>query len=64
MPTLFSMENKRAAAAGMIVFLAQNGVRYVADQDALGDLTLAVAAGEMREVEEIAGRIRELFGLE
>ena len=48
----------------MIVFLAQNGVRYVADQDALGDLTLAVAAGEMREVEEIAGRIRELFGLE
>lgn len=56
--------NKRAAAAGMIVFLAQNGVRYVADQDALGDLTLAVAAGEMREVEEIAGRIRELFGLE
>ena len=53
--------NKRAAVGAMLSFLQLNGVPLSADEDALYDFVIAVTTGELREVEEIAGRLRELF---
>ncbi len=55
--------NKRIGLAATIAFLKLNGVQSSADQDALYDLVIAVASGDMREVPEIAGRLRALFAL-
>jgi death-on-curing protein len=56
--------NKRAAVGAMLSFLELNGVPLVADEDPLYDFVIAVTTGELREVDEIAARIRELFKLE
>jgi death-on-curing protein len=53
--------NKRIGLASCLLFLELNGMLQLADNDALADLTLAVATGELREVSEIAGRLRALF---
>ncbi|MEX0784058.1 MAG: type II toxin-antitoxin system death-on-curing family toxin [Dehalococcoidia bacterium] len=55
--------NKRAGVLAMLALLAVNGVEMVADEGALYDLVIAVTTGELREVDDIAARIRELFGL-
>lgn len=57
----FTDGNKRAAAGAMLAFLEMNGIPLVADQDALYDLVIAVTTGELREVDNIAARLRELF---
>lgn len=56
--------NKRAAVGGMLLFLELNGVPQRADQDALYDLVIAVTTGELREADDIAARIRQLFHLD
>jgi death-on-curing protein len=48
--------NKRAGAATAIVFLAMNDVELQADEDALVELTLAVATGQAGK-----GQIAEFF---
>jgi len=53
--------NKRAGLAACLLFLELNGVSKRADQPALVDLTLPVATGEIREVAEIAARLRALY---
>lgn len=53
--------NKRAGALSMLAFLRLNGVTHVPDQDELCDFVIAVTTGELREVDEIAGRLRMLF---
>lgn len=55
--------NKRIGLAAAIAFLRTNGITTVPDQDRLYDLTIAVATGELREVEEIAIRVADLFGI-
>jgi death-on-curing protein len=53
--------NKRAAVGAMLSFLQLNGVPLTADENALYGFVIAVTTGELREAEEIAGRLRELF---
>ena len=53
--------NKRAAAAAMLLFLELNGVAVDIDQGLLYDFVIAVTTGELREIEDIAARLRELF---
>lgn len=61
----FTDGNKRAAAGAMLGFLEMNGVDVgTADQSLLYDLVIAVTTGELREVDEIAAQIAELFGIE
>jgi death-on-curing protein len=60
----FTDGNKRAAAGATLAFLRINGVSSHADETAFGDLVLAATTGELREVEDIATRIADLFGLE
>ena len=45
----------------MLAFFELNGVSMPHDSDALYDLVIAVTTGELREVEEIAERLRGLF---
>lgn len=56
--------NKRAGLTAAIIFLQVNGVTARADQEALYELTMGVASGEIRDVEPIAERLAELFGLD
>ncbi len=56
--------NKRAGLLAMLGLLAANGVDAVADQDALYDLVIATTTGELREVDDIAARLRQLFALD
>jgi death-on-curing protein len=53
--------NKRAGLGAMLMFLRINGVRDVPDMDALYELVIAVTTGELREVGEVAERLRGLF---
>lgn len=54
--------NKRAGLGAVLAFLELNGVDpSVADDDALYDLVIAVATGELREVADIAGRLAALW---
>lgn len=46
--------NKRVAAATTLLFLALNGKESLPDPVALGDLTVAVAAGEKSKDDAIA----------
>jgi death on curing protein len=56
--------NKRAGLGAAMLLLEMNGAFPEASDDrALYDLVIAVASGEIREVPEIAARLRELFGL-
>ncbi|WP_062202719.1 type II toxin-antitoxin system death-on-curing family toxin [Demequina salsinemoris] len=54
--------NKRIAAVCAVVFLEVNGSTSGLDNDGLFDLTMAVAEGSIRDVDEIAARldVREL----
>lgn len=49
--------NKRLALAGTIAFLGVNGWRLTLSNDEAYDLTIAVATGEVDDVEVIAGRL-------
>lgn len=53
--------NKRAALGAMLLFLRMNGVSYRVPDDPLYDFVIAVTTGELREVEDIAARLRQLF---
>ncbi|QLQ09838.1 MAG: type II toxin-antitoxin system death-on-curing family toxin [Nocardioidaceae bacterium] len=46
--------NKRLALAGLIAFLGLNGRRLTLDNDSAYDFIIAIAAGELIEVEAIA----------
>ena len=56
--------NKRAAVGAMLSFLQLNGVPLTADEDGLYDFVIAVTTGDLREIDEIAERLRALFGPE
>lgn len=60
----FTDGNKRAAVGSLLSFLELNGASIDADEDALYDFVIAVTTGELREVEEIAARVRALFRLD
>lgn len=49
--------NKRLGWHATVVFLALNGARPALTQDQAFDLTMAVASGELREVDQIAARL-------
>jgi death on curing protein len=53
--------NKRIGFAAMMTFLRVNGISANAESDALYDFVIAVTTGELREVEDIAARLSELF---
>jgi death-on-curing protein len=53
--------NKRAALGAALLFMELNGVKSIADQDALYYLVIEVTTGRLREVDEIAPRLKELF---
>lgn len=50
--------NKRLAALGTMIFLDINGHPPTLTNDELFDLTMAVASGELRDVQEIAQGLR------
>lgn len=50
--------NKRLGWLAMWVFLAKNGVEVDAEDDEAYDLVIGIAAGEHREVDDIADRLR------
>ncbi len=50
--------NKRLAALLALIFLDVNGVKTTLTSDQLFDLTMAVASGELRDVDVIAPRLR------
>ena len=50
--------NKRISAIAAIIFLDINGAPIRLSNDQLFDLTMAVASGELRDVPEIAARLR------
>ena len=50
--------NKRLGWAATAVFLGINGLRVSAGDDEVVELVVAVAAGELTEVSEIAARLR------
>ena len=49
--------NKRLALAATIAFYGLNGVRLTMSNDQAYELVMAVAAGELDDVERIAGRL-------
>ncbi len=53
--------NKRIGFAAMMSFLRSNGMTADADEEDLYDFVIAVTTGELREVEDVAARLRELF---
>ncbi len=50
--------NKRLGLAAVIAFLGLNGLRLTLTNDEAYDLVMAVASGELDEVEPIADRLR------
>ena len=50
--------NKRLGWHALTVFLALNGLDVTLTHDEAFDLTMAVAAGELRDVDQIAARLR------
>ena len=50
--------NKRISAIAAIIFLDINGAPIRLSNDQLFELTMAVASGELRDVPEIAARLR------
>jgi death-on-curing protein len=61
----FADGNKRAGLGAALLFLELNGVKRETTLPPLYDFVIAVTTGELREVEDIAARLRELFpGLE
>jgi len=53
--------NKRIGVGTMLAFLESNGVPLTDREDELTDFVLQVTTGELREVEDMAARLRELF---
>ena len=53
--------NKRVGLGCMLAFLRVNGVPFIPLEDDLHDFVLQVTTGELREVEDMAPRLRELF---
>ena len=51
--------NKRLALAATLAFLGMNGVRLTLSNDEAYELVMAVAAGRLDEIPEIAEKIRE-----
>lgn len=51
--------NKRLALAATIAFLGINGVRLTLTNDQAYELVMAVAAGQLNEIPELAERIRD-----
>lgn len=49
--------NKRLALAGTIAFYGLNGLRLTLTNDKAYDLVIAVSAGDLDEVQPIAGRL-------
>lgn len=49
--------NKRLGLAGLIAFLGINGARLSWTNDEAYDFTIAIASGELTEIDEIAERI-------
>ncbi len=56
--------NKRVAFAAMDTFFRLNGVLCVPDEDAAYELVIGVASGVVKGVDEIAERLRGLFGID
>ncbi len=52
--------NKRLGLAGVITFYGINGWRFEATNDEAYDLILTIATGELREVVDIADRLRSM----
>ncbi len=50
--------NKRIALAGLIAFLGMNGHRLTLTNDQAYELIMAIATGELRDVDAIADRLR------
>jgi death-on-curing protein len=50
--------NKRLAAVLALVFLDINGAQSTMTNDELFEVTMAVASGELRDVEDIAARLK------
>jgi len=50
--------NKRLGWLALVVFAGSNGYRLTLTQDEAFSLTMAVASGELRDVSEIAARLR------
>lgn len=53
--------NKRIAFGAMAAFLKMNNVLVAPDQDAMYDLVIGVASGEIKGVEVIAEALRSLY---
>ena len=53
--------NKRAGLGAMLMFLRLNGLRQAPDLDELYDFVIAVTTGKLRDVNDIAQRVRDLF---
>ncbi|MGH2633735.1 MAG: type II toxin-antitoxin system death-on-curing family toxin [Tepidiformaceae bacterium] len=53
--------NKRVGLGCMLAFLRMNGLPFVPLTDTLYDFVLQVTTGELREVDAMAARLRELF---
>lgn len=51
--------NKRLALAATIAFLGVNGRRLTLTNDEAYDLVMVVAVGQLHEIAELAGRIRD-----
>lgn len=51
--------NKRLALAAAVAFLGINGRRLTLTNDEAYELVIAVAAGQLREIAELADRIRD-----
>lgn len=51
--------NERLALAGTFAFLGVNGRRLTLSNDEAYDLVIAVATGELREIPDIARRLRD-----
>ena len=51
--------NKRLALAATIAFLGVNGRRLTLTNDEAYDLVMKVATGQLHEIPELAGRIRD-----
>lgn len=61
----FADGNKRAGLGAALLFLELNGIKRDSTLPELYDFVIAVTTGELREVSDIADRLRGLFpGLE
>lgn len=52
--------NKRVGLVAGLLFLAMNGAYITADDDALFDLTMAIAQGDLDDVDKIADLLRAM----